>query len=143
MLFTSHYFFKYFLRKLLVADQMSIESTTLQLRVRCFGCHNCLHHVVITARSELRKVLFLAPSVCGFLFVHEISRKPMNGFAPNSHGRRIWSLARKSLKVKVKDQKSRSPGTVNGTFRSFRRFMFGKISLASSLCYFSLHEVRQ
>jgi len=66
LLFTSHYFFKYFLRRLLVADQMSIELTTLQLRVRCFGRHNCLHHVVITARSELRKVLFLVPSVCGF-----------------------------------------------------------------------------
>jgi len=28
---------------------------------------------VITARSELRKVLFLVLSVCGFLFVYEIS----------------------------------------------------------------------
>jgi len=42
----------------------------------------------ITARSELREVLFLALSVT-FLFVHEISRKPLNGFATNSHGRRI------------------------------------------------------
>jgi len=64
-----------------------------------------------TARSELRKVLFLAPSVCGFLFVYEISRKSLNGFAPNSHGRRVWSLAqtRRSLKVKVKDQRLMSP----------------------------------
>jgi len=32
--------------------------------------------------------------------VHEISREPLNGFAPNSHGRRAWSPARTSLKVK-------------------------------------------
>jgi len=29
---------------------------------------------VFITRSELRKALFLAPSVCGFLFVYEISR---------------------------------------------------------------------
>jgi len=38
-------------------------------------------------------------------------REPLNGFAPNSHGRRVWFLARKSLNVKVKGQRSRSPGT--------------------------------
>jgi len=58
---------------------------------------------LITARSEQRQVLFSAPSVCGFLFVYEISREPLNGFAPNSHGRRKFGfLARTSLKVKVK-----------------------------------------
>jgi len=41
---------------------------------------------MITARSELRKVLFFLA---------------LNGFAPNSQGRRVWSLARTSLKVKV------------------------------------------
>ena len=59
--------------------------------------------VSITARSELRKVLFLVLSVT-FLFVYEISREPLNRFAPNSHGRRVWSLARTSLNVKVKRQ---------------------------------------
>ena len=58
----------------------------------------------ITARSELRKVLFLAPSVCVFLFVYEIYRESLNGFGPNSHGRRVWPLAQMSLKVKVKGQ---------------------------------------
>jgi len=49
--------------------------------------HLCL---IVTARSELSKVLFLAPSVCGFLsFVYEISREPLNGFVPNSHGRHV------------------------------------------------------
>ena len=48
-----------------------------------------------------RTVLFLALSVT-FSFVCEISREPLNGFAPNSHGRRVWSLTRTSLKVKVK-----------------------------------------
>jgi len=54
----------------------------------------------VTARSELRMVLFLAPSVCGFLFVYEISREPLNRFALNSHERHVWFLARTSLKVR-------------------------------------------
>jgi len=40
----------------------------------------------------------LAQSVCGW-FVY-MSRKPLNGFAPNSHGSRVWSIAWTSLKVK-------------------------------------------
>ena len=36
-----------------------------------------------TASSELRKVMLLALSVT-FLFVYEISRERLNGFAPNS-----------------------------------------------------------
>ena len=56
--------------------------------------------LIIIACSELRKVLFLAPSVCGFMFVCEISWEPLNGFAPNSHGRCVWSLAQTNLKVK-------------------------------------------
>ena len=39
-----------------------------------------------------------------FLFVYEKSREPLNGFGPNSRGRRVWSLARRSLKVTVKGQ---------------------------------------
>ena len=39
-----------------------------------------------------------------FLFVYEISRELLNEFVPNSHRRRVWSLARMSLKVKVKGQ---------------------------------------
>jgi len=35
-----------------------------------------------------------------FLFVYEISREPL-GFASNSHGRHVLSLAQTSLKVKV------------------------------------------
>jgi len=31
-------------------------------------------------------------------------QEPLNGFAPNSHGRRSWSFARMSLNVKVKGQ---------------------------------------
>ena len=70
--------------------------------------------LVITARSELRKVLFLALSVT--LFVYEISREPLNGFAPNSQGIRVWSLVRMSLNVKVKGPKSMTSGTKNGIF---------------------------
>jgi len=49
--------------------------------------------VVVTACSELWKVLFLTPSVGGFLFAYEISWEPLNVFAPNLHGRHVWSLA--------------------------------------------------
>jgi len=56
-----------------------------------------------------------------FLFVYEIYREPLNGFAPNSQERRVWSLARINLNVKVRGQRSRSPGTKNGIFRPFRR----------------------
>jgi len=38
---------------------------------------------------------------------------------PNSHGRRVWFLALTSLKVKVKGQTSRSPGTKNGILGPF------------------------
>jgi len=39
-----------------------------------------------------------------FLFVTQICQEPRYGFAPNSKGGRVWSLARTSLNVKVKDQ---------------------------------------
>jgi len=55
-----------------------------------------------------------------FLLVYEISCEPLNRFAPNLHGRRILSLARRSLNVKVNCQRSRSPGTKNGIIRPFR-----------------------
>ena len=32
--------------------------------------------------------------------MYEISLEPLNGFAPNSHGRRVWSLAWTTLNVK-------------------------------------------
>ena len=57
-----------------------------------FFCH--FYHI-----SELQNSVFLTKSVCGF-FVYEISQEPLDGFAPNSHGRRVWSLAWTSLKVK-------------------------------------------
>jgi len=44
---------------------------------------------------------------------HNRWQEPLNGFVPNSNERRVWSFARKSLKVKVKSQRSRSTGTKN------------------------------
>jgi len=74
---------------------------------------------VITTCSELQKVLFLVPSVCGSLFVYEISRELLNIFAPNSHGGHVWSLAQTNLKVKVKCQGHR--GQKMAFFRPFRQ----------------------
>ena len=70
-----------------------------------------------------------------FLFVYEMSRETLNGFAPNSHGRRVWSLAQTNLKVKDKDQRSKTPGTKKLYFSALSaacvRFVFGKTSLTS------------
>jgi len=51
------------------------------------------------------KVLF-SSAVCDFfiLFVHQTSREPLKGFAPNSQGRHVWSLTWTSLNAKVKGQ---------------------------------------
>jgi len=66
-----------------------------------------------------------------FLFVYEISSETLNTFAPNSQRRRVWSLSRTSLNVKVKGQRSRLPGTKK---RGFRRpacgLCFGKNTFA-------------
>ena len=75
-----------------------------------------------------------------FLFAYEISRQPLNGFAPNSQGRRVWFLARTSFNVKVKGQRSRSSlnrdkNGIFGPFVGLRAVMFGKTYLAFS--YFS------
>jgi len=53
-------------------------------------------------------------------------------------GRCVWSLAQTSLNVKVKGQRSRSPGTKSDIFgpigglRAVLQFMFDKASLVSS-----------
>ena len=89
---------------------------------------------LFTARSELHKLLFLALSVT-FLFAYEISREPLNGFGPNSQGRRARSLAWTSLNVKVKTQWSRSPGQkrhFSALSAACARFMSAKTSLAYS-----------
>jgi len=48
---------------------------------------------------------------CLCLFVNQISRDRLNGFAHNSQGRRVWFLARTSLNVKVKDKGHQGPKT--------------------------------
>jgi len=48
-------------------------------------------------------MLFLVLFVT-FLFVNQIFPEWLHGFAPNSQARRVWSLARTSLNVKVKGQ---------------------------------------
>jgi len=59
------------------------------------------------------------------LFVYEIRRELLNGFAPNSHGRRVWSLAQHFSVLSA----------------ACMQFMFGKTSSASSvivyLCMFA------
>ena len=75
-------------------------------------------------RSELRKVLFFTPSVCGFLFVYDISREPLNGFAPNLHGRQTCLVPRRD-EFEGHSQRSRLPGTKTAFFGLFGRPMYG------------------
>jgi len=46
-----------------------------------------------------------------FMYWYEISPELLNGFAPNSQGRPVWSLAGTSLNVKVKGQGHRGQKT--------------------------------
>ena len=80
--------------------------------------------------NELRKVLVFGAvrQSVGFSFVYEISRAPLNGFAPNAHERRVWSLDQRS-KVKVTMDKKRH---FSALMAAYVRFIFGKTSLASS-----------
>ena len=66
--------------------------------------------------------------------MYEISREPLNGFAPNSRGRLVWSLARTRLNVKVKGQgRQGQKRYFSARSEACVRFVFGKTSLASSL----------
>ena len=82
-----------------------------------------LYHMQWTAEG-----CFLVPSVWVFLFVYEISLKVPDGFASNSHGRHVWSLTRKCLKVKVTRDK-------NGIFRPFWRSACGLCLVEHLWCY--------
>jgi len=52
-----------------------------------------------------------------FLFLYEISPEPLNRFAPNSHRRRVWSVAWTNLKLKGQGHQ----GQKNGIFQPFRQ----------------------
>jgi len=56
-----------------------------------------------------------------FWFVTHISQEQLNGFAPNSQGRRIWSLAGKNLNVKVKGQGHRDKNALSTPITPLQR----------------------
>ena len=45
------------------------------------------------------------PLRVAFSLVYEISREPLNRFAPNSHEKHVWSLAWMSLNIQVKGRR--------------------------------------
>jgi len=62
----------------------------------------------------------------------------LNGFAPNSHGRHVWSLVRTSLKVNVKVKGQGHRGQkwhFSALLAACMRFIFGKTFLASSFLH--------
>ena len=113
-------------------------------KVRCHGNHFwfSIYGVHIGATWLIRLNRRCAPAMRHYvkllwplvLFLYEISREPLNGFAPNSQGRRVWSLARTSLNVKVKGHGHQGQKTAFSVLSvTCVRFMFGKTSLASSM----------
>jgi len=93
---------------------------------------NCLRKI-ITARSELWKLLFLVPLVCGFFVcVWNISRNCWTDFH-HIHTEDVFGPHLDEFDGQ--GQRSKSPGTKTaffGPFGSLWRFVFGKTSLASS-----------
>jgi len=71
----------------------------------CFARESGLAVLPCVYRTQCTVVgsVFGVISLC-FLFVYEISPELLNGYAPNSRGRHVGSLAWTSLKVKVKGQ---------------------------------------
>ena len=68
-----------------------------------------------------------------FLFVCEIYREPLSGFAPNSQGRRVWYLAQTSLNVKVKDQRSKVKVTSDSDKNGVSADISGIVALVYNL----------
>jgi len=75
----------------------------LIIRVFFLWCQYVLHAscVFLPHAVNCRRVLFLAPSVCGVFFLVCVWNilGTTERFAPNSHGRHVWSLAWTSFKV--------------------------------------------
>ena len=95
-----------------------------------YGCH------LSASNRQTQLSAFSAIAELLFLFVYGTSCEPLNGFAPNSHGRRVWSIAQTSLKVKVKIKGQGHQGQkqhFSVLLAACMRFMFGKTSLASSI----------
>jgi len=93
------------------ADLRSLNFDIDRLLIKSFRTNNMdiIQSDNVSILPHTSKVLFLALAVMFFFvfffwFVTHISRERLNGFAPNSQGRRVWSLARKNLNVKVKGQ---------------------------------------
>jgi len=87
---------------------------------------------IITHAVNCGRFCFWRRQSAYFWFMYEISRKPLNGLAPNSHGKCVWSHARTNLKVKVKGQGHRGQKRyLSALSAACVRSMFGKISLAS------------
>jgi len=55
----------------------------------------------------------VAASFFFILFLNQISLELLNGFVPNLQEIRVWSLARTSLNVKVKDQRHQGQNEEN------------------------------
>jgi len=70
--------------------------------------------IIVTIHSDLcSKVLFWRCLCLFSLFVYEISWEPLNGFAPNSHGRRVLSVAWNLEEFECQGQSSKVKVTRN------------------------------
>jgi len=96
-------------------------------------------HLIIITCSELWKVLFLAPSVCGFLFVYEISWGTAERICAKFTQKTFSPLLRRVCRSKVKvtiDKKRHFLAILAACMQ----FVFGKTSLAFSMfLYYHQH----
>jgi len=88
---------------------------------------------IILARSELRKVLFLVSSVCGFLFVYEMSLEPLNSLC-QIHMEDVFFPCSDEFEGQGQRSKAKVTRDKKQHFSALSTacvwFMFGKTSLA-------------
>jgi len=77
----------------------------METLIRYSACRKTTEPAVLLPHTvNCMSIRFCFSALCDFVFwfVNRISQERLNGFAPNSQGRRVWSLARMSLNVKSK-----------------------------------------
>ena len=103
---------------------------------------HCIYHTdiaqinvyIFTTHSELWKVLSLAPSVCVFFVCVWNISGTAEQICTKFTRRRVWPLARRSVKVKVTREKQHI-SALGCYWKVCVRFMLGKAPLASSYIF--------
>jgi len=115
----------------LVFDECGINSLGLSRNNHCRMCF-------VPQTVNCGMFCFWRRQSVAFCLCMKYLREPVNGFAPNSHGRRSWSLSWTSSKVKVTRDKNRH---FSALLAACVQFMFGKTFLSCSCWTFYLRNI--